>query len=507
MGSDSLFFIIIAICLIMSAYFSATETAFLSLNRIRMKNMADKGNKRAALVLELEEKYDNLLSTILIGNNIVNILSSSLATILFVKMLGDAKGASVSTIVTTVLVLIFGEISPKSIAKESPDKFALFSAPIIAVLVKILTPVNFVFAQWKKLLSHIFKSEEEPGITEEELLTIVDEAQAGGGIGEDERVLIRSAIEFDELEAVDIYTPRIDIVGIPVDMPKDEIAKIFADTGYSRLPVYEENIDQIIGILYQKDFYNFIYRSDVTIRDSVRPVIFTPKNKKIDDLLRELQQKKLHIAVAMDEYGGTAGIITLEDILEELVGEIWDEHDKVETEIERISDNEYLVAGKTKVEKLFECLDREAEFDVQTVSGWVMELFECIPKAGDFHTDELVAFLQVEAGLLLQILTDVGDNALENWGTRTPVFLIPPKTLRAAAFWKAQPHKIRRVPAHKCADTARSENGWYLSSCPQSPDGLLQGGNQRGCCAVHKVLHSGKIRITVPDRYRGPAVW
>ena len=369
MGSDSLFFIIIAICLIMSAYFSATETAFLSLNRIRMKNMADKGNKRAALVLELEEKYDNLLSTILIGNNIVNILSSSLATILFVKMLGDAKGASVSTIVTTVLVLIFGEISPKSIAKESPDKFALFSAPIIAVLVKILTPVNFVFAQWKKLLSHIFKSEEEPGITEEELLTIVDEAQAGGGIGEDERVLIRSAIEFDELEAVDIYTPRI-------------------DTGYSRLPVYEENIDQIIGILYQKDFYNFIYRSDVTIRDSVRPVIFTPKNKKIDDLLRELQQKKLHIAVAMDEYGGTAGIITLEDILEELVGEIWDEHDKVETEIERISDNEYLVAGKTKVEKLFECLDREAEFDVQTVSGWVMELFECIPKAGDFHTDE-----------------------------------------------------------------------------------------------------------------------
>ena len=309
--------------------------------------------------------------------------------------------------------MIFGEISPKSIAKESPDKFALFSAPIIAVLVKILTPVNFVFAQWKKLLSHIFKSEEEPGITEEELLTIVDEAQAGGGIGEDERVLIRSAIEFDELEAVDIYTPRIDIVGIPVDMPKDEIAKIFADTGYSRLPVYEENIDQIIGILYQKDFYNFIYRSDVTIRDSVRPVIFTPKNKKIDDLLRELQQKKLHIAVAMDEYGGTAGIITLEDILEELVGEIWDEHDKVETEIERISDNEYLVAGKTKVEKLFECLDREAEFeaamqyhsesDIQEAYGWefiseqqyerYLELFRQGRKALDehsptVHTDE-----------------------------------------------------------------------------------------------------------------------
>ena len=388
MQAHTVSLLIIVFCIVMSAYFSATETAFSSLNRIKMKNMAEKGNRRAALVLQLSESYDTLLSTILIGNNIVNIASASLATVLFVRLLGEESGPSISTLVTTVVVLIFGEISPKSIAKESPEQFAMFSAPLLRVFVICLTPLNFLFRQWKRLLSAVFKTKEDTSITEEELLTIVDEAQAGGGIGEDERVLIRSAIEFDELEAVDIYTPRIDIVGIPVDMPKDEIAKIFADTGYSRLPVYEENIDQIIGILYQKDFYNFIYRSDVTIRDSVRPVIFTPKNKKIDDLLRELQQKKLHIAVAMDEYGGTAGIITLEDILEELVGEIWDEHDKVETEIERISDNEYLVAGKTKVEKLFECLDREAEFDVQTVSGWVMELFECIPKAGDFHTDE-----------------------------------------------------------------------------------------------------------------------
>ena len=374
-------------CIVMSAYFSATETAFSSLNKTRLKVLADNGNKRAALALKLSEDYDKLISTILIGNNIVNIMVASIGTLLFVGLYGDI-GATVSTVVVTIVVLIFGEITPKSVAKDAPERFALFSAPFIRLWILVLTPLNFLFRQWKRLLSAVFKTKEDTSITEEELLTIVDEAQAGGGIGEDERVLIRSAIEFDELEAVDIYTPRIDIVGIPVDMPKDEIAKIFADTGYSRLPVYEENIDQIIGILYQKDFYNFIYRSVVTIRDSVRPVIFTPKNKKIDDLLRELQQKKLHIAVAMDEYGGTAGIITLEDILEELVGEIWDEHDKVETEIERISDNEYLVAGKTKVEKLFECLDREAEFDVQTVSGWVMELFECIPKAGDFHTDE-----------------------------------------------------------------------------------------------------------------------
>lgn len=387
MGSDTISLIIIVVCVVMSAYFSATETAFSSLNRIRVKNMAEKGNQRAELVLKLSERYDNLLSTILIGNNIVNIMMASVSTVLFVRLIGSDAGASVSTAVSTVVVLIFGEISPKSIAKESPEKFAMFSAPIINVLMKILMPLNWLFAQWKKLLSRIFKSSEDTGITEEELLTIVDEAQAGGGIGENEGSLIRSAIEFNELEAVDIYTPRVDIVGVPVDMPKNKIAQVFAETGYSRLPVYEENIDQIIGILYQKDFYNFIYHTDTGIKESVRPVIYIAKNKRIDDLMKELQQKKLHIAVVMDEYGGTAGIITLEDILEELVGEIWDEHDKVETEIEQIEPDVYLVAGKTRVEKLFECLDRDKEFEVQTVSGWVMELFECIPKAGDSIED------------------------------------------------------------------------------------------------------------------------
>ena len=387
MGSDTISLIIIVVCVVMSAYFSATETAFSSLNRIRVKNMAEKGNQKAELVLKLSDRYDNLLSTILIGNNIVNITTASVSTVLFVRLIGSDAGASVSTAVSTVVVLIFGEISPKSIAKESPEKFAMFSAPIINVLMKILMPLNWLFAQWKKLLSRIFKSSEDTGITEEELLTIVDEAQAGGGIGENEGSLIRSAIEFNELEAVDIYTPRVDIVGVPVDMPKNKIAQVFAETGYSRLPVYEENIDQIIGILYQKDFYNFIYHTDTGIKESVRPVIYIAKNKRIDDLMKELQQKKLHIAVVMDEYGGTAGIITLEDILEELVGEIWDEHDKVETEIEQIEPDVYLVAGKTRVEKLFECLGRDKELEVQTVSGWVMELFECIPKAGDSIED------------------------------------------------------------------------------------------------------------------------
>lgn len=359
MGSDTLSLIIILFCIIMSAYFSATETAFSSLNRIRVKNMAEKGDRKAALVLSIADNYDSMLSTILIGNNIVNIASASLATVLFVKMLGEDAGASMSTIVTTVVVLIFGEVSPKSIAKESPEAFARFSAPFLKVLIKVLTPLNFLFRQWKKLLSCIIKTKEERGITEEELLTIVEEAEAVGGIGKEEGTLIRSAIEFNELAAVDIFTPRVDVVGVSVNATKDEVAEIFAQTGYSRLPVYENNMDEILGILYQKDFHNSILRTDTLIREAVRPVLFVAKNKKIGDLMKELQQKKLHIAIVMDEYGGTAGIVTLEDILEELVGEIWDEHDEVVSEMEQLGENEYRVSGKANVEKIFERLHME----------------------------------------------------------------------------------------------------------------------------------------------------
>ena len=382
--------IIIVICIMMSAYFSATETAFSSLNRIRIKNMAEKGDKRAALVQRLSENYDGLLSTILIGNNIVNIASASLATIIFVRFLGEDVGASISTVVTTVVVLIFGEVSPKSIAKESPEKFAMFSAPILNVFMILLKPVNFLFKQWKTLLSRMFHASEEKGITEEELLTIVEEAEQGGGIDKEESSLIRSAIEFNDLEAMDILTPRIDVEAIEKNLTEEEIAKIFRDTGYSRLPVYEENIDNIIGILYQKDFYNFVYRTGQGFQDYIKPVLYITKTKNISDLLKELQQKKLHIAVVMDEFGCTVGIVTLEDILEELVGEIWDEHDEVIQEIEPISDHEYLVAGKTNIEKLFEQLQRKEEFDVMTVSGWVMEVLERVPAQGDsFEKDGL----------------------------------------------------------------------------------------------------------------------
>ena len=382
--------IIIVCCIIMSAYFSATETAFSSLNRVRMKSLAEKGNKRAALVLRLSENYDSLLSTILIGNNIVNITSTSVATVLFVRLLGEERGSSLSTLVMTIVVLIFGEVSPKSLAKEVPENFALFSAPILRVLVIILSPANFLFGQWKKLLSLIFKFSRESGITEEELLIMVEEAKQDGGIDEQEGTLIRRAIEFSDLTAEDVLTPRIDVAAVPADATQEEIADIFTETGFSRLPVYRENVDNIVGIIYQKDFYNQIYHTERKLEEIIRPALFIAMGKKVGQLLKELQQKKMHIAVVLDEFGGTAGIVTLEDILEELVGEIWDEHDKVVQEVEQISDGEYLVMGSANVEKLFERLGKEREFDVLTVSGWVMEVAEKIPAAGEqFRFEDL----------------------------------------------------------------------------------------------------------------------
>ena len=394
MTSDSSTSVLIIIfCVLFSGYFSATETAFSSLNRIRIKNLAEKGDKKAKLVLDMLENFDSLLSTILIGNNIVNIACASVATLLFVRLLGEEQGPSVATIVITIVVLIFGEVTPKSIAKESPEKFAMFAAPFLNVLMIMLTPFNFLFIQWKKLISKIFHTENDYSITEEELLTIVEEAEQEGRSDEQESSLIRSAIEFSEQEAIDILTPRIDIVGVPHDATKEEIAQVFEETNYSRLPVYKESIDHIIGILYQKDFYN-LDDEETSFEHIIRPALFITESKKIGELLQELQNKKSHIAIVLDEYGGTTGIVTLEDILEELVGEIWDEHDEVINEIEKISDTEYIVHGSTNLEDLFEVLDmgmkineEVEEMEVVTVSGWVMEeVLERIPSKGDVGT-------------------------------------------------------------------------------------------------------------------------
>ena len=382
--SVTVMLIVIAVCVLLSMYFSATETAFNALSRVRIKNKAEDGNKKASLVLKLLEKYDEMLSTILIGNNIVNIACTSLATLLFVRLLKDEDlGATVSTVVVTLVLLIFGEISPKSIAKENAEKFAMFAAPFLNILIWVLLPFNWIFKLWQKLLGMIFKSSEESGITEQELLTIVDEAEQGGNIDADESELIRSAIEFNELEVRDIFTPRIDIEAIRKNMTNEEVAHVFSESGYSRLPVYEDSIDNIIGIVYLKDFYNITFRGKKSIEGIIKPVIYVPKSKKISDLRKELQEQQLHIAIVMDEFGCTVGLVTLEDILEELVGEIWDEHDEVVQEIKQTSENTWIVSGKANVEKVFEDLDMDCEYEAMTVSGWVMEVLEKIPAEGD----------------------------------------------------------------------------------------------------------------------------
>ncbi|MBR3629259.1 MAG: HlyC/CorC family transporter [Oscillospiraceae bacterium] len=384
--------LIIAGLVLLSMYFSATETAMNAVSRIRLKSRAEnEGSKKAARVLRLLEKYDEMLSTILIGNNLVNIACTSLATLLFVALLKDEHlGATVATAVVTVVLLIFGEISPKSIAKENPERIAMFAAPLLQVMMVILTPINWIFKLWQKGLARIFKSSGDSGITEQELLTIVDEAEQGGNLDADESELIRSAIEFNELEVRDIFTPRIDIEAISVDCTRDEVARVFSESGYSRLPVYEGTIDNIIGIIYMKDFFNQAFMKKAGIHDYIKPVIFVPKSKKISDLRKELQEQQMHIAVVMDEFGCTVGIVTLEDILEELVGEIWDEHDEVVREITKTGDQTWVVSGKANVEKVFEVLDLPCEFEAMTVSGWVMEILEKIPAEGDsFQRDSL----------------------------------------------------------------------------------------------------------------------
>ncbi len=376
----------IIILILCSAYFSATETAFSSANKIRLKNLANDGNKRANLVLKLSDNYDSLLSSILIGNNVVNIASSALATVFFMNLFPE-YGATYSTIFMTIIVLIFGEISPKSLAKESPEAFAMFSAPILNVIIIILKPFNYIFGLWKILLDKIFKTKNDTGITEQELITIVEEAQSEGGIDEHEGDLIKSAIEFNDLDANDILTPRVDLTAVDIDDDPQAIYRIITESNYSRIPVYKDTVDNIIGVVHQRDFFMMIKTKGQSIDDIIKPVIFVSESIKISKLIKHLQKSKSHMAVVTDEYGGTMGIVTMEDILEELVGEIWDEHDNVVLEIEKISETKYSALGSADVEELFEMFGLECDIEHNTINGWAMEQLEKIPEVGDVFTD------------------------------------------------------------------------------------------------------------------------
>jgi CBS domain containing-hemolysin-like protein len=370
-----------------SAFFSSSETAFSSVSRIKLKNLAARNDKRAKLALRLLEAYDNLLSTVLVGNNIVNISSSALATVLFVGFFGSA-GVTIATLVMTVLVLVFGEITPKTLAKESPEKTAMAVAPLLRVFMLIFAPVNRLAAAWKKTLLRLFRVGGDRSVTEDELLTFVEEVRQEGGINRQEEEMIRQAIEFDDVTAGEIYTPRIDVAAVSEADTAEEIDKKFFETGFSRLPVYRDNIDHITGMILLKDFHHQVMKLGKPPAAIIKPVVFITKSMRAAKLLRTLQEKQSHMAVLVDEFGGTVGILTIEDIVEELVGEIWDEHDEVVETIRENGDGTFLVLGNSALDDLFDFFGiKEAAADSaapkSTVGNWVMENLGGVSRPGD----------------------------------------------------------------------------------------------------------------------------
>ena len=389
----------------LSAYFSATETAFTSLNRIRLKTRADDGDKRAARTLALAADFDRLLSTLLIGNNIVNNVATTIGAVLFIQLIGPGKGPTVSATVLTIVILIFGEVTPKSLAKERPEAWAIVATPLLRVMAVLLTPVNFLFTQWKKLLRVLLRHQDDDGITEEELMGMVDQAETEGSLDQHESDLIRNAIEFNDMEVSEILTPRVDLEALADTATMEEAAAMYADSGFSRLPIYHDSIDNIIGVLHEKDFYAAYCRGVKRLSELKSSVLYTTETARISDLLRQLQQNKVHMAVVVDEYGGTQGIVTMEDIMEELVGEIWDEHDEVIETFRKQSDGSYLIACSANLDDLYDLFQVKGTCDAATVSGWVMEQVGRVPEEGDhFQAEGLdVTVTRVEHRRVLEI--------------------------------------------------------------------------------------------------------
>ena len=385
--------VVMFVLLLFSAFFSAIETTFTSFNRVRIKSLAQSGDKRAKLVVKLDEKYDKLLISVLVGNNIVNIALSTIATIFFVDIIAgtdlskEAIAATVSTIIITVVVLVFGEITPKVAAKETADKSVLRLAGIVNAFIIILTPISIIFSAWSKLMNKIFRSKEQASFTEDELITIVDEAQEDGTIESNEGDLIRSAIEFNDVSAGDILTPRVEVCAISKDESVANIAKIFIENAYSRLPVYGEDMDDIVGILHEKDFFIAYHNNNKTITKHLQKPVFVSEHIKIAELLQVLKSKKCHMAIVVDEYGGTMGIVTMEDIIEELIGDVLDEHDEEEiSEFKQVDEVTYLVKCSAELDDFFDKFQLEAPDDEdmpQTVNGFVLKELESIPQKGD----------------------------------------------------------------------------------------------------------------------------
>ena len=384
------YIIAIVILILFSGLFSATETAYSSSSKIRLKNMVNDGNKKAASALVILEDFDKFLTSILIGNNIVNIAAATISTLLFSKILKGGEGPTVSTIVITIITLMFGEIAPKSLAKQSPEKFACATVGLVNFFEFIFIPLTVILKGWTWLVNHVIRIEEDENDISDELITMVDEAEKDGNLEEHESDLISAAIEFNDLDVKDVLTPRVDIVAVNITSTHEQIEKAFRFNSFSRLPVYENSVDNIVGVIHEKDFYELMYHNNKgPIRRIIKPVIYTSPNTQISTCMKQLQTAKLHMAVVLDEYGGTEGIITLEDIIEELVGEIWDEHDIVEDFYTKIDDYTWMVKGDAEIDDLidrFDVEEEDEEFDFITVSGWAISELHHIPKVNEEFT-------------------------------------------------------------------------------------------------------------------------
>ncbi len=414
--------IIIIALVVCSAFFSASETALTGANRIRLKSMAENGSKGAKMALKLIDKYDKVITTILIGNNIVNIAASSIATVLATAIVGPENGALVSTVVLTVVLLIFGEVMPKSIAKDNAEKMTVATSGIITFLTFIFTPLSWLFILLKRGVSKLFsKGKKEVSVTEQELLAIIDEIEDEGVLEEQESDLVKSALVFDETMVDEIITHRVDITAVDINEDIETVKDIFISEEYSRLPVYEGSIDKICGFVSQKEFFKrYLTQKDgdrFLLRDIVQEIHYVPHLMKISDIMKQMQKDKIHMAVVLDQYGGTLGIVTLEDILEQLVGEIWDENDEVVPPVTFVSDKEFNVKGDVSLNDFRRYWqDRTGKSPVidssaKTVGGWILELFGKIPEPNDTVTTEdfTITVLKVSERRIVKIRFLIND--------------------------------------------------------------------------------------------------
>ena len=378
--------VLLVILILLSGYFSATETAFSCINKARVTAWANNGNKRAKLVIKIVDKYDKFITNVLIGNNIVNILATTIATMVFAQIWTDAStSALMTTIIMTLAVLTFGEIIPKTLANMFPEKFAMISAPIIYVLSFIFYPLAILFLLIQKLGKKVIKKQPE-SVTDEEIITIINEAETSGGFDKENGELIRSAVEFNDVTVSKIITPRVDIVAIEKDTPMEDIFNVFKKSSFSRLPVYDKNIDNIIGFIHEKNFFFAMHEKATNIKDIIQPIVYTQGQEKVDDLFKLMQKKQTHICVVLDEFGGTQGIVTMEDCLEELVGEIYDETDDIEVDFTKQAENEYIVNGNGDLDDFFDKfnikLDDGEEYSSNSIGGFVCEYLGLLPNKG-----------------------------------------------------------------------------------------------------------------------------